>query len=603
MNKTRHTLGVLFVHGIGEQSRGDTLLAFGEPLVRCIREWIVGRKIGKAEVIESKLDASQLRSEEPEHAILDIRVGQRSPQTWLLAESWWANEFHKPPFMKLATWLLAIGPWAIVSHSSRWLRSAPRARVPYQILKIVLAVPLSLLMQIVVASLALLAWLPIPVLRRAISGFLLNITGTLGDSYVLLENPLQKAAAIAALRHNVEWLADNCDRIAVVAHSQGAAIARLALQQGRHPKVCVLVTFGSGVAKLAELESMSTEKLARLVRTIIAVSTVAIALLPRALSLVTVTDSDARSMIWFLYLIVPLTMLTAAVTMVLGNITAWPERAATLSLSPLDWIDYWATSDPVPNGPLASEGTIRALQQVKITNRISWLTDHTTYWENRDEFVMPLARELDRRACTGIFPFQESAPDARIPGRRTRVKVLFAARAAIGFLAAPTILYAFGDQLAPFGRDVVLRSLSERPLTKPISELVMGVGSFVGLAIGPILGPHAASVGYAVVGALVPVVMLAAWYRFCVLPLWENWNAQCFDWMCRPATIPEHRAEPGAETAPTRRGCDRSAAARREGAIPSECAAAARGRRRHHDPRAHRGHRDLRRADCGSADF
>jgi len=533
---------VLFVHGIGEQPRGDTLLAFGEPLIRCIRAWVDGRKIGKAAVIESKLSASQSGSQEPSHAVLEITVGQSSPQTWLLAESWWADEFHRPPFMKLAGWLLAIGPWALISHASRWLRDAPSWwQVAYQLLKIVFAVPLSLLLQIVVASLALLAWLPIPVLRRSISGFLLNITGTLGDSYVLLENPVQQAAAIDALRHNVDWLAGSCERIAVVAHSQGAAIAQLALAEAerRHPKVCVLATFGSGVAKLSELRSMSTEKLARLVRTIVPVSTVAIALLPQALSVA--PPSDDQSLIWFLFLVIPLVMMTVAVAVVWNNLTAWPERAANLSLWPLDWIDYWATSDPVPNGPFAPEGTVPGLQQVRITNRISWFTDHTTYWENRDEFVMPLASELDRRACTGIFPIKELAPITRIPGRRVRANVLVAARA-ICALAALVILAAFRGQLALFG-SAVLQSLSKSPLTKPVSELVMGVGSLVGLVIRPLFGLDAASIDqldYAVVGALFPLAMLATWYRFCVVPLWENWNAQCFGWLCQPATIPPH---------------------------------------------------------------
>ncbi|HET9358380.1 MAG TPA: hypothetical protein VFO58_01460 [Vicinamibacterales bacterium] len=541
---SRHALGVLFVHGIGEQPRGDTLLTFSEPLIRCVRGWMEGRDIGSADVVESKLSASQLGSEEPAHAVLEIAVRDRSPEKWLLAESWWADEFSRPPFMKLAAWLLTIGPWAIISHASRWLGDAPRGQVPYQLLKVVLAVPLSMLMQIVVALLAVVAWLPIPVVRRAVSGFLLRVTGTLGDSYVLLEDPVQKAAAIGAVRHNVRWLADRCDDVAVVAHSQGAAIARLALAERRHPKVCVLVTFGSGVAKLTELGSMSTETRARSVRTILWVSLVAIALLPRALSLT--TDDDARSILWTLYLFLPLAMMVAALTVVWGNIKAWPERAAELSLSPLDWIDYWATADPVPNGPLAPADKVRGLRQFKITNRINWLTDHSTYWENWDEFVMPVARELDQRAGSGVFTVETPAKIPGIPGRRVRVALLALARAAIVFLATPIMLYAFRGQLEVFGRDVILQSLSERPLTKPVAELLTGLGSFVGLAIGPLVELDAVTLdrwGHASVAALLLVAMMAAWYRFCVLPLWENWNGQCFEWLCRPARIPAHFAD------------------------------------------------------------
>ena len=38
----RYELGVLFVHGIGDQKEGETLTAFGEPLIAWIRDWIAG---------------------------------------------------------------------------------------------------------------------------------------------------------------------------------------------------------------------------------------------------------------------------------------------------------------------------------------------------------------------------------------------------------------------------------------------------------------------------------------------------------------------------------------------------------------------------------
>jgi pimeloyl-ACP methyl ester carboxylesterase len=542
--KKAYALGVLFVHGIGEQPRGDTLLAFGEPLIRTLDRWVDGRKIGRTRVVDSKLSDTQLDTGEPAHSVLEIALHNRPIQTWLLAESWWADEFRRPPFMKLAGWLLTIGPWAIISHASRWLRGAPRVQQPYQLLKIVLAVPLSLLLQILVGLLALLAWLPIPVLRRTVSGFLLRVTGTLGDSYVLLESPQQKAAAIGALRRHIEWLANDCENVIVIAHSQGAAIARLTLAEHRDLPVSLLVTFGSGVAKLTELESLSTGRLARVVRTMLAVSLVAIALFPRARALV--TDDDVQSFVWTMYVFMPLTIVVTAITLVWKEIKDWPKRAAELSLTPLEWIDYWATFDPVPNGPLAPDDTVAKLTQVKLTNRISWLTDHSAYWANRDEFVLPLLRELDRRASTGVLTGEPAPAIAGIPARRTRVAVLAGARVVIGLLATPIALFALRDQLTAFGRDTVLQSLDARPFTRPISELLTGVGSFVAPAIGLLLGRESAAldgVGHLGVGALVLLALMAAWYRFCVLPMWESWDAQCFDWLCRPTSIPPHRAD------------------------------------------------------------
>jgi hypothetical protein len=110
-------------------------------------------------------------------------------------------------------------------------------------------------------------------------------------------------------------------------------------------------------------------------------------------------------------------------------------------------------------------------------------------------------------------------------------------------LAAPIALFALRAQLAGFGRDAVLQSLAERPLTKPISELLTGLGSFVGLAAGPLLGRDAASLegmGHLIVGAAFPLLFMVGWYRFCVLPMWESWDTQCFQWLCRPSRIPPH---------------------------------------------------------------
>jgi hypothetical protein len=539
----KHALGVLLVHGIGEQPRGDTLLAFGEPMIDALSEWVHGRELGRVTVTEAKLSAARLESSEPAHALVGLALGDRST-SWLLAESWWAGEFRRPPFTKLAGWLLTVGPWAIISHASRWLPDAPRAQLPYQALKVVLSIPLSWLMQIVVVLLAVLAWLPIPGLRRAISGLLLRLTGTLGDSYVLLESPVQKTAAIRSVQRDVAWLAERCDTVAVVAHSQGAAIARLALAESRHPRVCLLVTFGSGVSKLTELESLETGAFARIVRTFIAVSFVALALLPRGLSLAP-GGGDGRSIIWTLFLVMPLALLGVSIKFVWDQWKAWPERARRLSISPLSWVDFWATSDPVPNGPLARPGVVEKLCSVQVTNRISWFSDHSSYWENRDEFVLPLLDELGRRA--GMPVLAEPEPDSvrTLARRRARVWCLVTIRT-ITALSAIVAVYALRGELAGYGRDAILRPLTDGVLTGALGDLLTGLGWVAGALLGPLTGWDARTLqtlGHSALGASIPVGIAAAWYRFCALPVWAGWNAQTFRWRCRPERIPPHAAD------------------------------------------------------------
>jgi len=39
-----HRLGVLFVHGVGSQKKGETLVQFGEPMAIWIEQWFLGAK-------------------------------------------------------------------------------------------------------------------------------------------------------------------------------------------------------------------------------------------------------------------------------------------------------------------------------------------------------------------------------------------------------------------------------------------------------------------------------------------------------------------------------------------------------------------------------
>ena len=73
----RHDVGVLFVHGIGEQHQGDTLIRFAEPVIKWIKEWVAsrpGHNEGSPEpvrIIESVLGKAQLKPGAPG----DVRSG------------------------------------------------------------------------------------------------------------------------------------------------------------------------------------------------------------------------------------------------------------------------------------------------------------------------------------------------------------------------------------------------------------------------------------------------------------------------------------------------------------------------------------------------
>src|SRR5438045_2038073 len=100
-------LGVLLVHGIGEQKRGETLTEFGTPLV----EWLSSRAEAertKARVMRANITEGD--DDEPAHAEIAVGEGDHE-QRWLMAEAWWAESFNKPKFSDLARWGFAVAPW------------------------------------------------------------------------------------------------------------------------------------------------------------------------------------------------------------------------------------------------------------------------------------------------------------------------------------------------------------------------------------------------------------------------------------------------------------------------------------------------------------
>src|SRR5688572_5830580 len=84
----RYDLGVLFVHGIGTQRARNTLVQWGDELVRVIKA---------ATDSEVLIDVERARpgagtSEEPAESDLTM-VTKDGSERWLLTEAWWADAF------------------------------------------------------------------------------------------------------------------------------------------------------------------------------------------------------------------------------------------------------------------------------------------------------------------------------------------------------------------------------------------------------------------------------------------------------------------------------------------------------------------------------
>ena len=201
-------------------------------------------------------------SDEPESVYIDITAKenkhskhQDNSERWIFAETWWADVFDKPTFLKLAKWIFKIGPWLAISHVARRDRLEPTNKLWHRI-RVLLAIVFAFAVQVFILILSVIALIPIPKLRRSLSGLLSTLSATIGDAYILVSSPIQKTLAMQKVLDGIAYLSKECDAIVVIAHSQGAAITSEVLSYSPETKVKKLITVGSGVSKLQLLMEM-----------------------------------------------------------------------------------------------------------------------------------------------------------------------------------------------------------------------------------------------------------------------------------------------------------------------------------------------------------
>jgi pimeloyl-ACP methyl ester carboxylesterase len=518
-------IGVLFVHGIGEQTRGDTLLSFGEPLFRWLCRWLSEGRIGK-NLTDPRLWETNLtrpisdQQYTPALTHLDLEFSDshdtRRKVEWLMAESWWAQDFTPPSPGQLARWALGIGPWAVwrqVRHLFDRSRQASNAlfandaseiqnpllqivftmverlntkiKVPmvgflltlpirlvtfiFLILRAFFQLMLGCLMMYLVQLLTIVLLIPawIPVLSSFVQGAQRLLANSIGDSYILVTSPLRFNAMITQIQSDLDWLArKNCDQIVVIAHSQGAAVAYEALAHSAQPNVDLLVTFGSGLSKLKAIQEVLPYENRLLFNggcSLVGATCVLIgalswlsALLPFTLPLLSSLSATVANTLIGIGLI-----LIGYAVAAIWNVPRQAFRAADLRIRSvgqpggMEWQDFYSSSDPVPDGPLPPH----ALEKVashRVYNQASWLKDHSLYWDNQEQFVARIAQMLSERSGWYWSPAELSAITNTAARRASRVSGLMLARS----VCLVSLLIAAIEQVNPWLRPIgaLLRS-------------------------------------------------------------------------------------------------------------------------------------------------
>ena len=499
--ETKCELGVLFIHGIGYQKRGETLLAFGEPLCR----WFEASLDASIEIRQATLDSDPDDGAAPAHVDISLWYAGR-PRECVLAESCWAGSFPTPAFGDVARWALLALPWTLAAQLARRFRPAmgeqggmlrhyPRFAVDAVVSFATFF--LGACLELVVLALLALSVIPVSGLRDFILRLQMRIAGLIGDSYALLDSPIRSAAIVEKVRRDLEWLSRRTDRIAIVAHSQGAAVAHKLIAQlfrersasapgatgepRRHllDAVALYFSFGSGLGKLHDIQQAfrAGGNTLRLGFGLMAAVLVLPVLLPVAL----LTGRGPSLLLGFAFMLSFVAFLAIVVIVAYRNRSSEDDRKELelscfrlLTLPALDrtpdhgtirWVDCYSSWDPVPSGPLRG-GESSWIDSRRISNGGGLLFDHVTYWRNRDEFVRLLVAELGWPP-TPSTRGEDSSPVVR---RRWRLEWLFAFQI-IGVLSVLVLIAGLWPRLDPIGLAIVsaIRTLAPG-LAPPASQ-------------------------------------------------------------------------------------------------------------------------------------
>jgi uncharacterized membrane protein len=193
----------------------------------------------------------------------------------------------------------------------------------------------------------------------------------------------------------------------------------------------LLFTFGSGLKKLEQLEHIRLSGgtyLRSAFVTLVAMLVLGLLLALSALAVMkpSFAPSPAAIVIMLVIAVVALVYVVVGIRdhvreIKLPRLQRWIER---LKETPVEWVDCFATADPVSNGLLFDEPAVKESSK-EVFNLSSILKDHTSHWANRDQFVTLLIEKLTQpklRKEADLPPASELAADQGLDwiGRRRR---------------------------------------------------------------------------------------------------------------------------------------------------------------------------------------
>jgi hypothetical protein len=464
-------VGIVFVHGIGTQEAGATLLDWGSKIIGLLLDARAMQKAKGDPVIAVELDPGPSESRYIELQLPEAKTdaGHVVPeQHWVMAEAWWAQRVRPPAFGEMAEWLgprgaikrivMAMLPRGRTEHDPRMrpavevkplVRERNENRLLWEVIGRRTTKPVVKESGIIGSIYGRERERPIPIVSgggnalsdvgtlltkigaglyfQAISALILVVYGALrsiekilpigplrngtltrpidrfmldwfGDVYVLLRDPAQAASVRGRLVDALNDLhANDCKSVVVVAHSGGAIVSYMTLadEQQKQLRVDRLITLGEGLNIAWRLTAGDDG----------------------------VADANTKRRYNRLY-------------------------DDMLQIRPdLKWDDFWASQDPAPVGvlsppdaapdpvpgaapdtgsdlppvPTISDTSLGRIHSHAVWNRLSFSEDHGTYWDNDEEFLIPMVRLLDQNPPgakmfegAGVEPFRSNRRRRRL---------------------------------------------------------------------------------------------------------------------------------------------------------------------------------------------
>lgn len=381
------------------------------------------------------------------HALIRIAAPTEGgrPANWVVAESFWADVFRPATFTELAGWGIFIGPWTFAAQVRgilqrmetpaevpSWLRAALLPIIGVLgVAMFLLAAVVGLAVTVLCLGLVILALTNIPFLKDLARSTQRTLANGVGDAYVLTRSPIRFGAMSSQVRADLEDLCAESKAVAVVAHSQGTAVAWHAIKHAltddpstdspvaKHLKL--FLTYGQAVRKLTFMRMLAERSLTKpgiwgILGAGFALATVAVFLV-------------AGAGIWM--------GLTAALAIGAEAVLAWRvlplwrksqakiegdwDKVHTAAPK-LEWLDLWASADPVPGGPLDLDR--RPIRTYKIRNLASGILDHVSYWQNGTEFLAVVAARLFSLGGPAGYASDLTDPVLQVSVMRRHARVL-----------------------------------------------------------------------------------------------------------------------------------------------------------------------------------